>query len=159
MKKIISLIVLLTMVGAASAAIISSDESGNFAIPGAAGSGARDIFAKWALAKRSVSETAAAKVAQAGAVVLDGVCATTLTNEVAYVAIYNQSSTSGITATATGKDLLVRVLAKNLAAPVETGKRDSCEFFPVPIPADTGLVFINSTANMASSLIYRVIRR
>lgn len=161
-KILFGLIAGLTLICAAPAsAQISSDSDAKFAIPGAYGSGARDIFAKWAPAKRSVSETAAAKVAATGtALLLDAVCTTTTADEDAYVTVFNQASVSGITSTATGKDPLVKVKAKVLAASNrDSGRDSSCQFFPVPIPADTGLTFINSSASQTTSIIYRVISR
>lgn len=161
-KLIFSLIAGLTLVCAAPAsAQIASDQDANFAIPGAFGSGARDINAKWAPARRSVSETAAAKVAASGAaLLLDGVCSTTTADEDAYVSVFNVASVSGVTSTATGKDPLVKVKARILAATNRDSGRDkSCEFFEVPIPADVGLTFINSSASQTTSIIYRIIKR
>lgn len=131
-----------------------------FAIPQSFGSGASDLFAKWAPASRSVSETAAAKNPFDGIALLDGVCSSTTSDEDAYTAVFDSDSVSGITASGTSQGFMVAVKSKVLAATNrDSGKNNSCEFFPVPIPATTGLVHINSTANVRASIIYRPIQK
>lgn len=102
----------LALVAGNASALSIFSQLYRFAIPASYGSGAPDTNAKWSPASRSVSETAAAKVAHTGIGLLDAVCATTATDEQAYVAIFNQSSVSGITATVASKDPLTREIGR-----------------------------------------------
>lgn len=131
-----------------------------FVIPSSYGTGAADLFAKWSVPSKSISETTAPKLAFTGIALLDGVCSTSLINQEAYVAVFDTATIASLAASDTDKNHLVSVKARVLTGSTLDSQRDhSCEFFPVPIPATTGLSFVNSAASVRSTLIFRKIQQ